>query len=75
MPLRNRFWVESALATACAILAAVTWLWPTWIELVLRVDPDHGSGTTEWALVAALAAAAVLAAAAALAEWDRTQHA
>lgn len=71
--MRLRFWAETIIAAACAVLAAVTAAWPQWIELVFRVDPDHGSGGAEWALVAAFAAAAILAATAASSEWQHTQ--
>ncbi len=54
-------WVGALVAWG---LAALTWVHPAWIELVFRVDPDHGSGTLEWAIVA-LAAIVGLAAAAA----------
>src|SRR5438094_9632 len=43
-PLRQRFWIELALALASAALLVVTLLWNEWIELVFHVDPDAGSG-------------------------------
>ncbi len=49
--LRVRFWVEAGLAFVTALLAAATQVWPNWIELVVRVDPDHGSGSLERVLV------------------------
>jgi hypothetical protein len=48
---RARFWVETALAALTAVLAVVTQLWPNWIELVFRVDPDHGNGALERVLL------------------------
>lgn len=48
---RTRFWVEAGLATLTALSALVTQLWPNWIELVFRVDPDQGNGSLERALV------------------------
>lgn len=48
---RTRFWVEACLATLTAVSALVTQLWPNWIELVFRVDPDHGNGSLERVLV------------------------
>lgn len=44
-------WVRVALAVVCAAAFVVTLAWPDWIEIVLRVDPDHGSGWLEWAIV------------------------
>jgi hypothetical protein len=52
--------IESVLAAIAAVLAVVTALWPTWIESLLGVEPDGGSGELEWLVVAALAAAAVV---------------
>ncbi|HUY25225.1 MAG TPA: hypothetical protein VMV09_07985 [Candidatus Saccharimonadales bacterium] len=48
---RTRFWVEAGLATLTAVSALVTQLWPNWIELVFRADPDHGNGSLERVLV------------------------
>ena len=50
--MRRRFWVEAATA---ALAAAGVLLWlaaPAWIESVVGIDPDGGSGLVE-ALVAA----------------------
>lgn len=69
MDVRRRFWVESALAAAAALLAAVTAVWADWIELVFGADPDGGSGALEWLIVALAAALAVGFAALARAEW------
>ena len=46
-----RFWALVALAGGSAMLLAITLIWPEWIELVGGVDPDHGSGWLEWAVV------------------------
>jgi hypothetical protein len=47
----TRFWVQLALAVGSAVLLIGTLAWPDWIEIVFRVDPDHGSGWLEWAIV------------------------
>jgi hypothetical protein len=50
------------LAVLAAIAAVVTAVWPTWIETLTRLDPDGGSGETEWQLVVALVVVTVAAA-------------
>jgi hypothetical protein len=55
--------LELLSAGGLAVLAVVTAIWPTWIESVLEVSPDGGSGGTEWWLVVVLAVAAIGAAA------------
>ncbi|HEY8619472.1 MAG TPA: hypothetical protein VIM01_05310 [Dermatophilaceae bacterium] len=35
---------ENIIAIVLAVAAIVTAIWPTWIELAFRVDPDYGSG-------------------------------
>jgi len=70
--VRRRFWIELAAAAASALALLATLLWSEWIELVFRVDPDHGSGSLEWAIVAASAVAAVSSATLAPLEWRRT---
>ena len=58
--LRRAFWVESFLATVAAFLAALTVVWPDWIELISVVDPDHHSGSFEWLIAVGLGVAAVM---------------
>jgi hypothetical protein len=53
---------EVALAVLALVLAAVTAVWPTWIESLFEVSPDAGTGETEWWLVAVFLAMAVAAA-------------
>ncbi len=54
--------IEAVLAAACSILAVITLAWPTWIEEITGLDPDAGSGGTEWGFVAVLGAFAIAAA-------------
>jgi hypothetical protein len=56
----TRFWVEVAGALTGAVLTVVTLISREWIELVLGVDPDHGSGLLEWEIVSATASTTVL---------------
>jgi len=68
---RRRFWFESVFALVSGILAVVTLVVPDWIEVVFKVDPDHHSGSLEWAISAAFLAAAVVAGALARRESRR----
>jgi hypothetical protein len=51
--------VEIVLAAVFAALAALTAAAPTWIERVFRIDPDFGSGSVEWGIVAGFGILAV----------------
>jgi hypothetical protein len=73
--LRMRFWVEAVLAGVSGFLFVLTLAWRDWIEAVFRVDPDHHSGSLEWAIVAALLAITLLATMLARAERRRPQRA
>jgi hypothetical protein len=70
--MRSRFWLETGAALAGASLALLTLVWQDWIELVFRVDPDHGNGSLEWLLVAVLLSLALTSAVLARQEWQRT---
>jgi hypothetical protein len=63
------FRADVALAVASALLCALTLVVPDWIEVVLRVDPDAGSGALEWAVAIAFAAAAARFGLAARRRW------
>ncbi|MCW2645382.1 MAG: transporter permease [Pseudonocardiales bacterium] len=69
--LARRFWVETALATVSSIMAVVTLISREWIEVVFGVDPDHGNGVLEWALVVGLGLAAATLGLMARVEWRR----
>ena len=71
---RRRFWVEAGLGVLTAVLAAVTSIWPQWIELVFHVDPDLGSGSLEWAIVPAALVATFVVSAFAGFEWRRARR-
>jgi hypothetical protein len=47
----DRFAIKVGLAVVSGPLGLLTILWPTWIELAFRVEPDHRSGTLEWILL------------------------
>src|SRR5262249_28874985 len=57
VPKRVR--VQLGLAALSAALAALTAVWPDWIEILFHADPDAGSGSLEWAICLSLAAAAL----------------
>ena len=71
--LRPRFWVEAVLGAATGLLCAVTLVTREWIELVLGIDLDGGSGTLEWALVVALSGVTVAFSLCARVEWRRAR--
>jgi hypothetical protein len=52
-------WFETVLAVLAGLLAVVTAIDAEWIEWLLGVDPDGGSGALEWALAAGLGAASL----------------
>ncbi len=54
--MSRRAWLELVTGALAGTLAVVTAAWGNWIELAFGVDPDHGSGALEWAIVAAAAA-------------------
>ncbi len=54
--------IETVLAVLALVLAAVTAVWPTWIESLFEVSPDAGTGETEWWLVVLFVVAAAVAA-------------
>jgi hypothetical protein len=68
---RSRFWVECALAGVSGSLLVLTLLTREWIEVILRVDPDRGSGSLEWAISAALLGTTLAFALVARLEHDR----
>jgi hypothetical protein len=53
---KSRFVVGSGAAIVGSLLALVTvFLRHDWIEIVLSIDPDGGSGSVEWLTLAGLA--------------------
>jgi hypothetical protein len=69
--VRSRFWLEAGLASLTGVLTLVTLVSREWIEALTGWDPDHHSGSLEWAIVFGLLALTVIAAATAYAEWRR----
>jgi undecaprenyl pyrophosphate phosphatase UppP len=73
--LRRRFWIETFLASATGVVAIVTLFWHDWIEIVFGADPDEGSGSTEWLVVAVLMIITLAFGVAARLEWRRARPA
>lgn len=47
------------MAGIAAVLTVVTFIRPTWIESLTGLEPDGGTGETEWWLALVFAAAAM----------------
>jgi hypothetical protein len=69
--LRWQFWVEAVLASITGFLTLLTLVTREWIEILFGVDPDGGSGTLEWALVAGLLVVTIVFSVLARGEWRR----
>jgi hypothetical protein len=74
LTLRARFWAELILAAVTGVLAVVTIFWSDWIEALTGLDPDSGSGSAEWLVVAVLAVVTLALAAGARHEWRRARR-
>jgi hypothetical protein len=68
------FWVELALAIVSSLLAVLTMDWPNWIEGFFGVDPDVGSGFSEWGITLTFIVATVALAAFAGHTWRRDRR-
>jgi hypothetical protein len=66
---RRRFWPELTLAVLSSVLFLLTLVWRDWIEKLTGLDPDGGSGSVEWVVVALLFAVAVWLSVLARREW------
>jgi hypothetical protein len=75
MRRRRQFWIGMVVGCVSAALAVVTAISREWIELLFGVDPDNGSGSLEWAIVAALAVIAIACFGWARLEWRRASSA
>ena len=56
-PIPRRFLAEAGGAALTVALLVLTLIAPAWIELVFGIDPDHGNGSVEIALVVTAAIA------------------
>jgi len=73
--LPRRFWLEVGLAGFSAFLLLLTLATREWIEIVFRVDPDHGNGSLEWLVVVAALVATMTFSVLARIEWQRAREA
>lgn len=73
MPLRTRFWLETALAVLTAGLFLLTLVTRNWIEVVFGIDPDESSGSLEWLIVGGLLVLVVMFSSLARAEWRKSR--
>jgi hypothetical protein len=69
--LKPRFWIESTLAAAAAIMCLVTLIWHDWIELLSGIHPDSDDGSFEAVIVCAFAILALSMSLLARAEYRR----
>lgn len=60
MNRRTRIWIEAALASLSGIFFLLTVLGKNWIEIILGVDPDNGSGLSEWKIAVGAAVLTVV---------------
>jgi hypothetical protein len=51
--------LELGLCALFTFMTVLTAVWPTWIERLTGIEPDGGSGATEWGVVVLLAGVAL----------------
>jgi hypothetical protein len=71
---RYQIWLaraETSLAVLTGVLGVLTPFWRDWIEVLTGWNPDHHSGSAEYALVAVLLVASLSCAAAARVSYRR----
>jgi hypothetical protein len=71
--VRARFYVEAGLAILATGLGGLTIVWGEWIEALTGLEPDAGSGSAEWLVVAALFLVAATSAVLARREYRRAR--
>ena len=63
--------MEFGLAALSTVSLVLTLVWGEWIELLTGLDPDNGSGSAEWMIVAVSGTAAISFAVLSRHEWRR----
>jgi hypothetical protein len=69
------FWVAIVAGSLSTGLLVLTLFTRDWIELLSGVDPDDGSGATEWGVVIALVTVACASATMVCREWRKAAEA
>ena len=69
--VRLRLAVEMGIVVCSMAAFVLTLLNRDWIEVLFRVDPDHGNGSVEWLILGFFLAVALTALALARVEWRR----
>jgi hypothetical protein len=72
--LSAAFWIELLLSLISALLTVLTIAWPDWIERIFEVDPDAGSGSSEWGITLAFIVATLMLAALTRRTWHRDRR-
>ena len=72
--LSAAFWIELVLSIISAILTVLTIAWPDWIEGIFDVDPDAGSGSSEWGITLAFIVVTLMLAALTGRTWRRDRR-
>lgn len=70
MSARGRSLAEAGVAATLSLFAVLTAFHPNWIELSFGIDPDSGSGMTEWMLILVPAIIAIACATFAYRKWS-----
>jgi hypothetical protein len=60
--LRRRWWLEVALTAASAAVVLASLIWPTWVEHLVGIPPDGGSGELSSLVALTALATAILGA-------------
>jgi hypothetical protein len=71
--MRRQYWAALMGGGISGALAVLTLISREWIEFIFGVDPDHGNGGLEWAIVAVTAITAVACFWWARVEYKRSQ--
>lgn len=72
--IRRRLRLEIIGAICTALLALLTKFVPDWIEVIFRVDPDHGNGSLETLLVIIFGLVTLVLLYRARMSWRALQH-
>ena len=72
--VRRRFWIEVGTASVTLLVLVLTVTHRDWIEVVIGIDPDAGSGALEWAVWVSLALVVVAVNVMMRYEWLRAKR-